>query len=360
MKKCFLTAAALLAAGTLTLMGCGGGGAKPAASAASKTTAAPAKQESGSQNPNKIIVYTSMKESLISGLKNDFLKKNPDVQMDYQSAGAGSLMTKVAAERQAGHIVASVIWTSEDPDFYQMKTDGLLVQYKPKDIDKCNDPLVGTDDYFHPARLGTLGIVYNTTQVKNPPKNWTWKDITTMKDFKGAFELADPALSGTAFVSVAMLTQVFGNDFWKALKANGGKLGQGSGAVVNDTASGEMAGCIGVDYITNDKINKGATLKMAYPKEILCVPSPIGIMRDVGAALPVAKRFVDYMMSHDAQQIVANNGTLPVRSDVTIPAKYNLPTVAEAMKNGIKIDYVKMQNEREQRINTFKAIMQGQ
>jgi len=305
---------------------------------------------------SKIIVYTSMKESLIADLKNDFVAKNPDIDMDYQSAGAGSLMAKIAAERESGRIQADIIWTSEVPDFFKMKEEGILIQYRPNGIEQIRNPLVGTDDYFVPARLGTLGIVYNTTQVKNPPR--AWSDLAASAEFKGAFSIADPSLSGTAFVSVAMLKEAFGDDFFRSLRANGATIGKGSGQVVDDTASGEIAGCLGVDYITFDKVDKGATIAMAYPREILCVPSPIAIFKDT-RSLPAAQRFVDYMMSKDAQQIIAYNGTLPTRMDVQVPSKYNLPKVEDAIANGIKVDYIQMMGEREQRIDSFKSIMQG-
>ena len=41
------------------------------------------------------------------------------------------------------------------------------------------------------------------------------------------------------------------------LKANGAKMGKGSGQVVDDTASGDLVASLAVDYITNDKIEKG-------------------------------------------------------------------------------------------------------
>ena len=50
------------------------------------------KAESPAATGNKLIIYTSMKESLISGIVEGFKKKNPGIQVDYQSAGAGKLM----------------------------------------------------------------------------------------------------------------------------------------------------------------------------------------------------------------------------------------------------------------------------
>lgn len=70
----------------------------------------------------KLMVYTSMKEVLIGEIRDAFVKKHPEVQFDYYSAGAGKIMAKIAAERQSGKLVADVLWTSEIPDFYQLKS----------------------------------------------------------------------------------------------------------------------------------------------------------------------------------------------------------------------------------------------
>jgi iron(III) transport system substrate-binding protein len=338
-KRIIRASALLLALGVIVL-----------AAGCSKKAPASASGASG-----KIIVYTSMKESLISDLKNEFIKQNPGIDMDYQSAGAGSLMAKIAAERESGRIMADLIWTSEVPDFFKMKNDGILIQYKPNGLDQILNPLEGTDNYFVPARLGTLGIVYNTNQVKKAPTQWS--DLLG-SEFKGAFSIADPALSGTSFVSVALLKEKFGDEFFRNIRANGAMIGKGSGQVVDDTASGELAGCLGVDYITYDKIEKGATLAIAYPPEVLLIPSPIAILKDT-QSLPAAQKFVDFMLSKEAQQIIANNGTLPTRRDVTVPGKFSaLPKVEDAVKGGIPIDYIQMIAQREDRIASFKAIMQ--
>ncbi|MEI7432514.1 MAG: iron ABC transporter substrate-binding protein, partial [Betaproteobacteria bacterium] len=75
----------------------------------------------------KLFVYTSMKESMLGDIKIAFAKKHPEIKLDYQSAGAGKLMAKIAAERESGKILADVLWTSEIPDFYQLKAQGLLL-----------------------------------------------------------------------------------------------------------------------------------------------------------------------------------------------------------------------------------------
>ena len=302
----------------------------------------------------KLFVYTSMKESMIGDLKTAFVKKHPDVKVDFQSAGAGKLMAKIAAERDSGKIMADVLWTSEVPDFYQLKAQGILLPYIPQDIKAILNPLPDYDGSFTAVRLGTLGIAYNTRLIKEAPKNWA--DLQKPA-FKGAYGIANPALSGTAYMSVAVLSKAFGWPYFEALRANGAKMGKGSGQVVDDTASGDLVASLAVDYITLDKVDKGATLALVYPPEMLVIPSPIAIFRN-SPNVDAAKKFVDFVLSKDGQMIIANEGTLPVRSDVKVPERYKLPSVDEAMKRAMKIDYKQIMADKEATIKKFTDIMQ--
>jgi iron(III) transport system substrate-binding protein len=302
----------------------------------------------------KLYVYTSMKESMLGDIKIAFAKKHPEIKLDYQSAGAGKLMAKIAAERESGKILADVLWTSEIPDFYQLKSQGLLLTYIPTEIKSILNPLPDYDGSFTAVRLGTLGIAYNTRIIKDAPK--TWADVQKPA-FKGAYGIANPALSGTSYMSIAVLSKTFGWAYFEGLRANGAKMGKGSGQVVDDTASGDLVASLAVDYITLDKIDKGATLALVYPPEMLVIPSPITIFKN-SPNVEAAKKFVDFMLSKEGQSIVANEGTLPVRADVKIPERYKLPSVDEAMKRAMKIDYKQLMAEKESNIKKFTEIMQ--
>ena len=302
----------------------------------------------------KLYVYTSMKESMISEIKTSFAKKHPDIKLDYQSAGAGKLMAKIAAERESGKILADVLWTSEIPDFYQLKSQGLLLPFIPTESKALLNPLPDYDGSFTAVRLGTLGIAYNTRLIKEPPK--TWDDIKKPA-FKGAFGIANPALSGTAYMSVAVLSKAFGWGYFEALRGNGAKMGKGSGQVVDDTASGDLVASLAVDYITLDKIDKGATLALVFPPEMLVIPSPIAIFKN-SPNIEAAKKFVDFMLSKEGQTIVANEGTLPVRADVTVPERFKLPPVQDAVKRAMKIDYQQLMADKEANIKRFTDVMQ--
>ena len=222
----------------------------------------------------KLVVYTSMKESIIGSLKEAFVKKYPDIAMDYQSAGAGKLMAKIATERQSGKIMADIIWTSEVPDFFNMKAEGILEKYESPELKAVINPFPDYDGSFTAIRLGTLGIAYNKRHVKEAPTQWS----DMMKpEFKKAFGIANPSLSGTSYMSIQLLVDKFGWEYIENVHKNGARMGKGSGQVIDDTASGDLLACIGVDYIVNDKIKKGADLALVYPPEMLVIPSPAAI-----------------------------------------------------------------------------------
>lgn len=305
------------------------------------------------QAGEKLMVYTSMKESLIGTLRDAFAKKHPEVAFDYYSAGAGKLMAKIAAERQAGKITADILWHSEVPDFYQLKREGVWEKYVSPEAKLVESTVKDPDGFFTPARLGTLGIAYNTKKVTVPPKGW--QDMLDPR-FKDGFAIANPALSGTAMMSVAMIVNTFGWEYIQKLKANGAKMGAGSGQVVDDTASGDFKASLAPDYIAIDKIQKGATMGIVFPKEMLVVPSPIAIFKGT-PNLKAAQKFVDFLLSKEGQTIVTGEGTLPVRADVAVDRNHGLPPADEAVKRAMKVDYLKVMDEKESIIQKFQQIM---
>ncbi|MEW6265162.1 MAG: ABC transporter substrate-binding protein [Thermodesulfobacteriota bacterium] len=304
----------------------------------------------------KLMIYTSMKDSMWSQLQAAFNKKYPDVAVDTYIAGAGKLMAKIATERQSGKIIADILWTSEIPDFYALKRDGLLESYLSPEAKTVQSPVKDPDGCFTPVRLGTLGLAYNTKKVTVPPRGWP--DMMEAR-FKDGFGIANPALSGTACVSVAMISGNLGWDYFEKIKKNGAKMGHGSGQVVDDTASGDLKVSVAVDYITIDKMKKGANLGLFFPKEMLVIPSPVAIFKG-SPNLGAAKKMVDFLLTLEGQTIVAANGTLPVRADVKILEGFGLVQPNEAVERAMKIDYLKMMQEKEAIIEKFTRIMRAQ
>jgi len=163
-------------------------------------------------------------------------------------------MAKVAAERQSGRLTVDVLWHSEVPDFFQLKNEGRGRSTSRRKPRRCRAPS-RTRRLLHACAPGTLGIAYNTKKITARPRAGGYAGSR----FKDGFAIANPALSGTAMMSVALLTNTFGWEYIEKLKKNGAKIGAGSGQVVDDTASGDFKASLAPDYIAIDKIKKAPT-----------------------------------------------------------------------------------------------------
>ena len=91
---------------------------------------------------------------------------------------------------------------------------------------------------------------------------------------------------------------------------------------------------------------------------MLVVPSPAAIMKNT-PNLAAAKKFIDFLLTVDAQTIIAEEGTLPVRTDVKIPEAFNMPSPAEALKRAIPINYQEMMDNKQEFTKKYTDIMQG-
>ena len=113
-----------------------------------------------------------------------------------------------------------------------------------------------------------------------------------------------------------------------------------------------------MDYITNDKIGKGAKLALHYPPELLLAPSPVAIFKSSGNK-EISKKFVDYLLGKEAQTLIANEGTISVRPDVKSPEKFKLPAPEDALKRSIKINYLEMIASKDAVMKKFNGILKG-
>jgi iron(III) transport system substrate-binding protein len=302
----------------------------------------------------KLIIYTSARESLIGELRAAFIKHHPDVEVEVRAGGAAKLMARIAAERDSGVYVADLLWTGEVADFYQLKSQGMLLPYVPVEIKSVVNPFKDYDGSFTAVRLGLMGIAYNTRFVKEPPKSW---HDTYKAGYKNAYGVVNPALSGNAALAVGMLARAFGWGYFEALHANGAKISNGTGALADETATGDLLASMASDSTVRDKVDKGAPLALAYPPEILLLPSSVAIVKG-SDSIREARLFIDFMLSREGQGILAEEGKLPVRTDVVLPPNFGLPTPAEAVKRAVTLDFPHLIADREGIVKRFAEIMQ--
>lgn len=329
--------------------GCGGD-KKPAAPAGGAPAA-------GATVAGKVMLYSSMKDSQLAALKAGFMKKNPGIQMDYYTAGTGSVMTKLATEQQAGGISADLLWVGEPTNYREFKAKGLLMPYKSAEAAQVPDQFKDKDDMFIAARVVSLGFVYNKSLVKPEDVPKTWEDLLKPR-FKGLVGMTDPTFSGTTLFTVAGLVQNpnYGWKYLEQLKANGVKLERGSGGVVNKVGSGDYHVSIGVDYIAWSLMKQGSPIGFVYPvKDIPIIDSPIAIVKNTKNE-KAAKLLYDYILSEEGQKILMVEFTAPVRKGLQLEGA--IP-IAEAVQKKLPVNEDQLSKGKNDMLKKFDSIFKA-
>ncbi len=303
----------------------------------------------------QVMLYSSMKDTQLSALKEAFMNKYPNVQMDYYTAGTGKVMTKIAAEKQAGKICADIIWVGEPTNYVTFKEEGELLAYESPEAATIPSALKDKDNYYCAARIVTLGFVYNTNNVKGEDIPKDWPDLLNPR-FKDLITITDPVFSGTTLYTVAALVQnkEFGWEYIQQLKENGIKLQSGSSAVVNAVAAGEYDVSIGVNYIAQSVKQQGSPIDFIYPESgISTIASPIAIIKD-SENVEAAKLLYDFILSLDGQKILVDEHVIPVRPEIKMVDDIS---VTEAIERAMPVSDKFLLENQDAIIEQFSNIM---
>ena len=76
-----------------------------------------------------VMLYSSMQDAQLAVIKEGFMKKYTNISMDYYRGGTGKVLTKLAAEEQAGNIMADMIWIADPSRYLAFKEKDLLLPY---------------------------------------------------------------------------------------------------------------------------------------------------------------------------------------------------------------------------------------
>lgn len=289
--------------------------------AACSEPAAPTETASGGETGSSsgtLTVYTSEPQAKIDALNAEFTAANPGIEVQVYRAGTGDLNARIASERETGTIGADVLLAADAPTFEGYKDDNLLMQYTPADVDALDPDVVDPDGFYVGTRIIPTVIAYNTGAVTEPPT--AWKDLADPK-YKGQITLPNPEVSGAAAYNTAVWLgeESLGQTWLEGLAANEPVVAESNGPVGQAVAAGTQPIGIVVDYLVRELSAKGSPIALEYPTDgVPYISQPAGIFQD-SANPEAAKKYVDFLVSKQGQEIAVEQQYLPVRDDVGTP-----------------------------------------
>lgn len=301
------TAAAIAAVGAATFAACGGDD-----DVAGKYTA----NDGTAVTNNEVTVYMPSPTDLDDDLKAGFEKTYPGMTVNLWTGTTGEITARLEAE--ASNPQADVIVLASWSDGLSMKEDDQIVSYKPANYDKMGEGMVDDDYMLYGTSASAVGVIYNTKTFPNG-LDADWADFGTEEYAKYNMEIPDPTKSGACKDFVAGLSTGItdGDEIMQSWIDNGLKNGGGNNPAISAVEAGQYDVLIaGVDYNAYSAIKAGESIDFYYPESGTVInPRPAMIMK-TAPHQDAAKLFMDYLLSDEAQELVADYYLIPGRSDV--------------------------------------------
>lgn len=292
---------ALVASLLLVTVACGGGASSP--------------EELGSEQSgpaSQLAIYTSVTQDTVDAVVAAFEAQNPDVDVTVFRAPTGELTARIAAEAREGGIGADILWMTDPLSIQQYAADGLLRAWSPDGVEAIVDEY-RTETYFG-TRILNLVIVA-ASDLADPPTDWI--DLSSVG---GTVAIPDPAFAGSAFGALGYFasTPDYGIEFYRELRDNGAIQVRSPGDVVNGVAEGLYSAGISLDRTVNAAVADGSPVQLIWPTSgAISIYSPIAVFEESVAS--AAQPFVEFVLTTEAQQAIADTGWQPIRADVEWP-----------------------------------------
>lgn len=274
---------------------------------------------------NEITVYMPSPTGLNTKYVADFQKKT-GVKVHLFEGTTGKILARLEAEK--ANPVADVVVLASWSDGLSVKAKGILQPYpEAKNADKLNPAFIDADKTLFGTSASAVGVIYNTTLVKS--LNADWKELADPK-YKDQLAIPDPSKSGAAKDFLAGYIYATKGDWsaWEGMGKNGLFNAGANKAALESVLTGAKAILVaGVDYNAYTNIKKGEPIAIYYPKSGTVVnPRPAMILKST-KNLKNAQAFVDYLLSDDAQKLVAKAFLLPGRTDVKAEGRAGLDEI---------------------------------
>ncbi len=290
-----------------------------------------------------------LNEKYISQFENE-----TSIKVNLFEGTTGEILAKLETEKK--NPVADVVVLASWSDGLNFKESNELVSFNPKNSDKLYDGWKDDDNTLFGTSASALGVIYNTNLLSNLDADW--KDFSK-SDYKDMICIPNGTKSGSFKDFMAGYMYSFSTDrdnldysTWENIANNGLTIPGANKAALQAVTSGEKAILIGgVDYNAYSSIAKNEAIKIYYPKSgTLINPRPAMILKS-SKNQNNAKKFIEYLLSDNAQKLVSDAYLLPGRTDISCSNRTNVSDIPQ-----FDIDWEWMRKNSDTIINKVNSL----
>ncbi len=269
-----------------------------------------ARQEGG-----QVITYLTWNERQSQDVADSFQKRYPLMRVRVLRGGSGDVANRILTEGRAGRAT----WDAAEVDtgfIPSLERARLLSRYTSFARNAINRKFFDPEGWWTGILLEPVVLAWNTEKVPRGAVPRTYEDLTR-PEWRGNFSLDTEDYDFFAFV-LATRGKEKGMALMRALAANKPRMVRGRTTQAELLLAGEFAASAALfDYRVVDARQKGAPIDFTYVEPVFMDISPVLLARSPvhpnGALL-----FLDWLISQPGQQMIADLGRTPVRTDVRL------------------------------------------
>ena len=260
----------------------------------------------------KVTVYTAVPQVFIDELVPMF-EKQTGINVEIIKAGSGELLNRLTAE--AARPMADVLWSVDSSvvDF----NPTLFEAYAPAGTDALLEG-ISDSEKASPFSAVVMAFIVNESKLDGLPIPQSWLELSDPK-YDDYISSAKANRSGSSYIQLATVLQGYGEErgweIYKGLLANY-VLSDSSGAVPRFVNDGELAIGVTLEDAVLRFMQGGGPVQIVYPSDGTAFHADAMALVAGAPNEGNGKAFLDFMMSVEAQTIVAEQGRRPVRGDV--------------------------------------------
>jgi iron(III) transport system substrate-binding protein len=291
---------------------------------------------------NRVNLLCTPDPAWCEAVKREFSKAT-GIQLEFVKLASGASLARLRAEK-ANPIMD--VWLGGSGDsLWVAQAEGLLDFYRPKAWGELRPQLTkAVDGHYIPLYTGIHGFGINEKilKEKNLPVPSTWKDLGDPK-YKGLIATPNPNTSGTGYVLMTTIVQIYGEDagfeLLKAIHRNVAQYTRSGGDPSLLAGRGEAA--IGVSFANDvvERVRKGYPIRFIAPKD--------GTGYEIGGIALITgapnrangMRLIDWALEPENQKLGPQNGEVSIPSHSKSVIDPDVPKFEEA--NLINYDFAK-------------------